>query len=438
MDSRMSLFPLNSSINDQDHLTISGVDVCNLAKEYGTPLYIYDASTIRHNIDYLHQLLTQYYSGDGKVAYASKAFLSLPFARKMRKLGTGLDVVSLVELEIGRAAGFSADGIHLHGNNKTREEIEAALDWDIQAIVIDSVDELKFVAEIAERKQKVARCWLRLTPDLVINTHKSIQTGHADSKFGLHVQNREIDEALQFGIAHPWINITGIHMHLGSQIRDTEVYVKAVRVMYEMAQANGFVPLEVSPGGGWGVRYTESDPEINTEAWVIAVCHAVETECAKRGWALPTLVLEPGRWLVAQSAVALYSVGSQKTTPGGTHITALDGGLADNPRVEMYGAHYTAKAANHMTEEDSVATQLVGRYCESGDILIEHIRLPQLQRGDVIAIPVAGAYQLSMSSNYNLIPRPAVLWLENGAVSVLHSRENLSNSTWWTSTEKEH
>lgn len=430
-DARLALFPFSAEVNAQGHLIIAGVDTCQLVQEYGTPLYIYDALTITSEVARLNTLLKEHYQGESKIAYASKAYLSPAFAKKLKPMRIGLDVVSLAELEVARDAGFDPAGIHLHGNNKTVAEIQAALVLGIQAIVIDSIDEFHLVARIAEKMQKVARCWLRLTPDLVIETHKSIQTGHIDSKFGLHVQNGEIDEALAFGVANPWINLTGIHMHLGSQLRDPDTYRKAIEVMYAVSQSNGFIPQEISPGGGWGVRYIEPDPVIDESDWVRTVSEAVSSQCLQRGWPLPTLVLEPGRWLAAQAGVALYTAGSQKVTPGGQHIVAVDGGLADNPRVEMYGAQYTAKIANDMRSPNTESVQLVGRYCESGDILAEQISLPPLHRGDILAVPVSGAYHLSMSSNYNLVPRPAVLWLENGQAEVLHQREDLAKNPWW-------
>lgn len=433
-DSGLSLFPLTAGINQREHLTIAGYDLCALAEEYGTPLYLYDGATIRSQYQRLIALCQRFYPAETLVAYASKAYFSLGFAARLASLGAGADVVSLAEIHIAQRAGFPASVIHLHGNNKSQAELRAALEWGIQATVVDSLDELTFLEALAAGRKQAARIWLRLTPDLNVKTHPHIETGHAESKFGLHIQSGEAAEAIQRAAASPWLKLTGLHTHLGSQIFDSEPCRQAIQMLAQVAAENNYIPEEISPGGGWGVRYTEADPADDIEPWVRAVTETVQDVCQLYGWPLPRLVLEPGRWLAARAGVALYTVGTQKRTPQGTNIVAIDGGLADNPRVALYQAHYTARVVQRSTTTPTEKMRVVGKFCESGDVLIPEILLPPVQRGDLLAVPVSGAYQLSMASNYNLAARPPVLWLEEGNVEVLQEREQPDQPGWWTVT----
>jgi len=427
----LSLFPLTTMVNRHGHLTIAGHDLAELAATYGTPLYLYDGATVHGQLERLNFLFTKYYAGEAMVAYASKAYFSQAIASKLAALGAGSDVVSLGEIHVARSAGFPADVIHLHGNNKTEAELRAALEWNIQAIVVDSLDELAFLETLAAERNQPARIWLRITPDLNVNTHPHIETSHSDSKFGLHVQNGEAAEAIRRALASPWFDLAGLHTHLGSQIFDPEPYSQAIGMLFEVAAANNYIPKEISPGGGWGVRYTDADPSDDAEPWVRTVAGAVQEACSRGGWSLPRLVLEPGRWLVARAGVALYSVGTQKTTPTGTHIVAIDGGLADNPRVALYQARYTARVVQRPEALPSERMRVVGKFCESGDVLIPEIQLPPVERGDLLATPASGAYQLSMASNYNFAARPPALWLEEGTIEVMQCCEQPDQPGWW-------
>lgn len=426
-----SLFPITTAINANGHLSIAGHDLTDLAATYGTPLYIYDGATIRAQLDRLKNLFKRYYSGEAMIAYASKAYFSASFAARLAALGAGSDVVSLGEIHVARSAGFPASFIHLHGNNKTGAELQAALDWNIQAIVVDSLDELAYLETLAAERKQVARIWLRITPDLSVNTHPHIETSHSDSKFGLHIQNGEAAEAIRHALASPWFNLTGLHTHLGSQIFEAEPYRQAIEMLFQVAAANHYTPQEISPGGGWGVRYTDADPIDDAEPWVKTVAEAVQEGCGRYGWQIPRLVLEPGRWLAARAGVALYSVGTQKTTPAGTHIVAIDGGLADNPRVALYQAQYTARVVQRAAAAPTEKMRVVGKFCESGDVLIPEIVLPPVERGDLLATPASGAYQLSMASNYNFAARPPALWLEEGQVEVMQCCEQPDQPGWW-------
>ncbi|WP_448335220.1 diaminopimelate decarboxylase [Bellilinea sp.] len=430
----LSLFPVSTSINQNGHLAIAGHDLVELASKFGTPLYVYDSATVETQIQRLNHLLKRYYPAEAILAYASKAYLSYQFAQKLARWGVGLDVVSLGEIHIAQKAGFAPSVVHLHGNNKSPAELQAAIEWGIQAIVVDNLDELELLEQLASRRQTKVRIWLRITPDLSVNTHPHIQTAHMDSKFGLHIQNGEAEEALQRSLSSPWFEVSGLHTHLGSQIFDSEPYRMAIEMLCEFAARNNYIPAEISPGGGWGVRYTLNDPDDDAEAWVRTVSGAVQEAAIHYDWPYPRLVLEPGRWLIARAAVALYQVGNQKTTPAGTHLVAVDGGLADNPRVALYQAQYTAKVAEHPNAPPVQPTRIVGKFCESGDVLISQVNLPKLIRGEHLAVPASGAYQLSMASNYNYAARPTVLWVENDSVQVLQSREQVEQPGWLVHT----
>jgi diaminopimelate decarboxylase len=348
------------------------------------------------------------------VAYAAKAYFSEGIARKIAGLGLGIDVVSLGELKIALKSGFSAASIHLHGNNKSLSELEAAIDCNIQAIVVDSLDELYFLADLAEKKSVAARIWLRINPIINVHTHAHIDTAGANSKFGLPIEDGQAGAAISFAQASRWLNLVGLHAHLGSQLFDPEMYRQAVHKLYRLAESANFTPLEFSPGGGWGVRYTDQDAKDGYETWVKAVSQAVQSECARLGWDLPCLILEPGRSLVTRAGVAVYQVGAQKITASGLHIISVDGGLADNPRHALYQAQYSALVVDQPTANPIGEVRVVGKYCESGDVLIPNIALPEVVRGDLIAIPTSGAYQLSMSSNYRFYSGARFWKIPNG------------------------
>jgi diaminopimelate decarboxylase len=427
----LSLFPVSAAVQPNGKLTIAGHDLDDLADAYGTPLYLFDAETLRGQVLRLKELLAVHYPGEAAVAFAAKAYFSAGFARRIATLGIEVDAVSLGEMRVARQAGFPAQAIHLHGNNKSADELETALAWDIHAIVVDSLDELGFLEGIAAARGHPAKVWLRVTPDLDVHTHPHIATGSGASKFGLHLENGQAAEAVQRARASRWLEPVGLHFHLGSQLSDTAPYRDAIERLLDLTEAGGLPLQEFSPGGGWGVRYTEQDPLDDPEPWIEAVCGSMAAGCARRGWRLPRLVLEPGRWLVARAGTAIYTVGTQKETGEGERVVAVDGGMADNPRPALYGARYTACPVADPLARDARPARLAGRFCESGDVLIPEVALPPVKRGDRLAMPAAGAYQLALSSNYNLAPRPAVLWLEAGRVDVLQERESIPGEGWW-------
>lgn len=424
------LLPLTATVHSE-RLHLAGHDVGALARTWGTPLYLFDGATVRAQCQALRAALAAAYPGPTYTTYAAKAYFAPRFAHKLAALPLGVDVVSLGELRVAQAAGFLPAQIHLHGNNKSAAELQAALDLDLQAIVVDNLDELTFLESLARAAQRRPRIWLRITPGLSVDTHAYRQTGHHATKFGLPLADGQAAIALRHAQASPHLELVGLHTHLGSQIHEVPPYVEAIQRLLAFAHAENFCPTEFSPGGGWHVRYTPDAPATPLEAWITAIANTVQAECARYGWPLPRLILEPGRWLVARAGIALYTVGACKTGSDGTRWVAVDGGMADNLRPALYGAQYIALLPERIETAPTEVVNIVGKFCESGDFLIERAALPPVARGDLLALPVAGAYQLSMASNYNLAARPAVLWVEEHTVEILQPREDLFNTPWW-------
>lgn len=425
------LFPVSARFKSDGHIAIGGIDIPTLAEEFGTPLYLYDAMTVNANFNRLKELLDDHYTGKSQVAYASKAYLSHEFARKLERTGAAIDVVSLSELEIALSAGFEPEKIHLHGNNKSEEEIRLAVAHQIESIVVDSRDEFDFVEGICRDMRARQNIWLRINPDIAVDTHRAVQTGHGKSKFGIPSAGGEAVEVIRLAIASSHVRLTGIHTHLGSQIFDATRFGMAVTAMLDLCKNAGFHPEVLSPGGGWGVPYTLTDSENDPLPWIETISQAATDWCRMENKPLPELVIEPGRYISARAGVAVYRVGSTKQVQDGEWIAAVDGGMADNPRVSLYGAAYQAVLIGDGSSRPVINTRLVGRFCESGDELIHAISMPKLRRGDLVAIPVSGAYQLSMASNYNLADRPCVLWLDDGRVEFLQKREHAASTGWW-------
>ena len=425
------ILPVTTKIDKEGKISIGGSDLHQLAADFGTPLYIYDAETIRQNIRTLQEALAENYPASKSVAYASKAYLSLQFARRIVNEPIDLDVVSLGEMIIARKARFDPERVHFHGNNKSDNELKAAIEWGTHTIVIDSLEELAIVEQMAKDAGKKVRIWLRITPDIHVETHPYIETSAKESKFGLHISDGEARQGIETAMRSDWLDLVGLHTHLGSQLFDPEPYAKAVEMLLSLAASCGYMPKEISPGGGWGVPATINDPEADPELWIKTCAGTIKTNCERLGMPLPKLILEPGRFIAARAGTAIYRVGFCKRTVSGTTIVSVDGGMADNPRHSLYGAKYTALIAGKVREKAAFPTRIVGKFCESGDTLIDSVKLPATVRGDVLVIPVSGAYQLSMASNYNLAPRPTVLWLEKGRFELLQSQENPEENGWF-------
>ncbi len=424
-----SLFPLTARINALDHLEIGGCDVVALAQEYGTPLYVYDDEHLRVRAREIRDAVQARWNNT-LVLYATKAYFSPYLARLYQEAGLGIDVTSEGELEIARRTGYPPDRIYLHGNNKTPAELRAALAMGVEHIIVDNLDEVELLVQIADELSATPRVLLRLAPAIDPHTHRYLATGVAESKFGLPLVTGDALAAARRVVARaPRLQLVGLHVHIGSQIFELEPYRLALTTALDFAReledAIGIPLRELDLGGGWGVAYAQEQEPLSVDA--IAQAFAEILREAGRTPANLRLLFEPGRALIAQSAVALYTVGAVKQLPGVRTYVSVDGGMGDNVRPALYGARYTARVANKMSAAPAQPVAIAGRYCEQGDILIPEVALPPVSAGDLIAIPFAGAYQIPMASNYNLIPRPAVLAAREGAARVVRRRETIDD-----------
>ncbi len=414
-------------INEQGHLTIGGVDTTELAKDYGTPLFVYDTALIRKRargfIDTFEKL-----GVTAQVAYASKAFACVAAYQLAAQENLSLDVVSGGELFTAIKSGFPAERIHFHGNNKSIAELELAFDTKIGCIVVDNFYEIAILKEIAQNKNQKMNVLLRVTPGVEAHTHDFITTGQADSKFGFDLNNGQADEAFKQVVNHEFINLLGLHCHIGSQIFETEGFsLAAGKVMQKMGawkEQHGFEATVLNLGGGFGIRYTEEDKPLEPHEYVADMIKAAQAESVKLGLTMPEIWIEPGRSLVGDAGTSLYTIGSQKTVPGVREYIAVDGGMSDNIRPALYDAKYEAVIANKANDAKTSTYTVAGKLCESGDKLIIDASLQKAETGDILAMFCTGAYGYSMASNYNRVPRPAVVFVENGEHQLAIQRES--------------
>jgi diaminopimelate decarboxylase len=420
------LWPATASVDGQGHLHIGGCDCVTLVARYGTPLYLLDEATLRASCRAYRSAFQAAYPGASAVHYASKALLALALAQLVAQEGLGLDVVSGGELALARAASIPMEQVHLHGNAKTDAELDRALAWGVGHIVVDGLDEL---ARLASRTQGLPRpqpLMLRLTPNIAVDTHAHIATGHAASKFGLPAE--QLDAAAQLIAQAPGLRLAGLHAHLGSQLFDPTPYARAVEHLLDAAaqlrDRHGLAIDTLSPGGGLGIAYTPEQQPGDLAAYAQTIANAVVTGCESRRLPLPRLVLEPGRAIVGRAGVALYSVIGRKQAPGQPVFLHIDGGMGDNIRPALYGARYHGLLANRASEPARQRFTIAGRFCESGDLLIHDLLLPADPLGDLLAVAVAGAYTLSMASTYNLVPRPALVLVGEGTARLIQRRED--------------
>ena len=421
-----SLFPMGSTLSENGHLNIGGCDVTELAKEYGTPLYIYDEATIRTMAKtFVKEFGTRY--TNTVVAYASKAFLTKAMARIANEEGLSLDVVSGGEIAAAIAAGFPAARMDFHGNNKTPDELIYAVESGVGTIVVDGFHELDLLNQLAEERGGEQGIMLRLSPSVDAHTHGHTTTGILDVKFGFSIESGESTIAIRQALDSSNLDLKGIHFHLGSPIFELEPYSQAIDTVLDyLAQfkSEGLNLREFSPGGGFAIGYTRNQPPPPISAYADVITSMLTRKCDQLGFDLPKLIIEPGRSIVGRAGVAVYTVGVIKDIPTVRTYVSLDGGMGDNIRPALYGSEYEAVVANKMTvDTDHEVVTLAGKYCESGDILVKDISLPTIESGDIIAIPSSGAYCLAMSSNYNMNPRPAVLMVKDGTSKIIRRRE---------------
>lgn len=426
------VLPDGSGVSPDGHLVLGGVDTVSLAQQFGTPLYVYDAGTLLRRARDYRDGLAGSYPGATTVCYASKAYCAPWLLRLLSEEGLSFDVVSGGEIGVALRAGIAAEKLYFHGNNKSEDELAFAVGSGIGRVVVDSLDEIPRVARLATDRGVRQTVLLRVTPGVEAHTHEYIKTGVLDTKFGLSLQTGAAEQGIRAICAEPSLDLVGLHAHIGSQIFDAEPYRETIaRVLgfaRHMSERHGLALRELSPGGGFGVAYTEEDepPPPRQIAQVLgAALTQLLPEAGFHKW--PRISIEPGRSIVGPAGVALYRVGSIKEIPGVRTYVAVDGGMGDNMRPSTYGAVYTALLANRASEPPSTHVAVAGRYCESGDVLVRDAALPAVRLGDLVALPVSGAYNLAMASSYNLVPRPAVVVVQNGQARLVRRRETLDD-----------
>lgn len=416
------------SINDKGHLVIGGCDSVELAREYGTPLYVMDEELIRKNCRRFKQAIDRFYDGNGLILYASKAFCSLAICKIVEQEGLGLDVVSGGEMYTAIKAGFPTEKIYFHGNNKTPDEIEMALDNLIGRVVVDNLEELYLLNEIARSKGKIIDICIRVTPGIEAHTHEFIKTGQIDSKFGFTLETGEAFEVVKRAIKLSNINVIGLHCHIGSQIFDIEPFEEAAKVMmnfiYVLKEKLNLEIKELNLGGGFGIKYVFDHNPVEYERYIEALTKTIKSIAKEKLLTLPKIIIEPGRAIVGPAGITLYTVGSVKVIPGIRKYVSIDGGMTDNPRYILYQAQYEAVVANKANKPKTEKVTIAGRCCESGDLIGKDMSIQEVVAGDIIAVLATGAYNYSMSSNYNRIPRPAVVLVNRGKSKVIIKRED--------------
>ena len=429
--SKAKVFPVSAAVNAQGHLTIGGCDVASLASQYGTPLYVWDEATLRGQARAFVREFTRRHPNT-HVSYACKAFINIPLARLLHEEGLGFDVVSGGEVAVLRAAGVPPEGVTFHGNNKGRQELEDALAWGIGRIAVDNFYELDLLDELAAKAGKKQEILLRVSPGIDPHTHHHTTTGVLDSKFGFAIQTGDAERAVRKALKSKHLKLVGLHFHLGSPIFELEPYAAATALVVEFAskfREEGFTLDELSPGGGFAIAYLEEQHPPSQAEYAETIVSALRQTCKRLGMALPKLAIEPGRAIVGPAGVAVYTVGAIKDIPGVRRYVSVDGGMGDNIRPALYEAKYEAVAAARMNAPLGNPVTIAGKYCESGDVLVRDVRMPDLHAGDLVALPASGAYCPSMASTYNLNPRPAMVMVKDGHARLIRRRETYEDFT---------
>lgn len=416
------------SINDNGHLTIGGLDTVDLANMYGTPAYVMDENVIRNNCRLYKNAIEKYAPNGGKILYASKALSFKGMYRIINEEGIGTDLVSLGELYTAVRAEFPMEKAYFHGTNKTDNDIKTALENNVGCFVVDNREELDSLNKIAGQYEKKQKILLRITPGIDPHTHKAMLTGNVDSKFGTAIMTGQALDITKYALSLANIDLKGFHCHIGSQILETEPYTDTAEIMVkfiaEVKNVLGYETTELNLGGGFGVRYIDEQQSMDIDLGVKIVVDIVTAACEKHNISVPFIVLEPGRSIVAAAGITLYTVGSVKEITGFKNYVSIDGGMTDNPRYALYQSLYDAVICNRANAPKDYECTIAGRCCESGDLIAENIKIQKCQRGDIMAVLVTGAYNYSMASNYNRLPRPPIVMIHDGKPYVAVERES--------------
>lgn len=417
----------NLSVNAKGHLTIGGVDTVDIASEYGTPAYVIDENAVRARVSEFRESLNQYYGGNSMCLYASKALSCMEIYRILASEGIGVDVVSGGEIYTAYKAGFPMNRVYFHGNNKTLDELTLALDTGVGRFVVDNITELETLSELCVRKGMTADILFRIKPGIDAHTHSFVRTGQIDSKFGFALETGEAFDAVKAAVAAKNINLVGVHCHIASQVFETNPFVEAAEVMLgfigEVKRELSYEIDELDLGGGFGVPYTDRDARVSYQDFMKPVSERIHAICAEQGLKLPKILIEPGRSIIAESGITLYTVGAVKNIPNIRTYVSVDGGMTDNPRYILYGSEYTIECANKANLSKDTVVTIAGKCCESGDLIQENAPLQQVEVGDILAVLTTGAYNYSMSSNYNRIPRPPVVMVKDSSCRLAVRRE---------------
>ncbi len=413
--------------NEKGHLTVGGMDAVELAEKYGTPLYLLDERTIRGHCRTFQQSIDDNYGGKGLAVYASKALNCKEMCRIIKEEGLGIDVVSGGELYTALSVDFPPEKIVFHGNNKTADEIKMALESGVGRIVVDNLTELRTIEKMANELGKKPGVMIRIKPGIDAHTHNFIRTGQIDSKFGFALETGEAFEAVREVLEQKNVTLKGVHCHIGSQIFEIEPFKAAAEVMLgfiaKVKNELSYEIKELNLGGGFGIRYLKDDDAKLYKTFMEQVSVTVKETCAGLGLNIPFIMIEPGRSIVGPAGTTLYTVGAVKTIPGIRNYVSVDGGMTDNPRYILYQSEYSVAVANKINEPADYVATVAGRCCESGDLVQENTKIQTPEPGDILAVFCTGAYNYSMASNYNRVPKPPIVMISEGKSRVIVKRE---------------
>jgi diaminopimelate decarboxylase len=415
-------------INSKDHLCIGGCDCVDLARDFGTPLYVMDENIIRENMRKYKHTMDRHFGGSGLVVYASKALCNMAICRIAHQEGLGIDVVSGGELYTAKKSGFPMEKVYFHGNNKTPKELSEALDYGVGRIIVDNTFELEKLNELCTEKGKNIKISVRVKPGIDVHTHEYVRTGQVDSKFGVAIENGEIFEFIDMVKKFENIKLVGLHCHIGSQIFDLQPFEDTAKIMIELIvhikEKYGITISELNLGGGFGIKYTEEDDPLEYSKFIETISNTITALCSQYNLEKPFIIIEPGRSIVAPAGITLYTIGSVKDIKNIRKYVSVDGGMCDNPRYALYKSKYTFLLANRARAQKTEMVTVAGKCCESGDLLGENVPLPKAQPGDIMAVLATGAYNYSMSMNYNRNGRPPMVLVKDGNARIIVKGED--------------